>query len=115
MKLAFVVFAVVVAIAAGCGGGGSASGSSAPHTNNGYPQDVRDQFLKSCAAQAKSASNLSDDRINSYCGCTLDYIEHRVDFAEFKQADRAVSTLNRAPRHARAVFLAAIKHCERNS
>jgi hypothetical protein len=51
----------------------------------------------------------------SYCGCTLDYIQARVDYDEFKQADRAAATLNKAPKHARAVFLAAIKNCRKSA
>jgi hypothetical protein len=51
---------------------------------------------------------------HSYCGCTLDYIQARVGYDEFKQADRAAATLNKAPKHARAVFLAAIKSCRKS-
>jgi hypothetical protein len=70
--------------------------------------------MKRCAAQAKSVSTLSDDQVHSYCGCTLDYIQARVGYDEFKQADRAAATLNKAPKHARAVFLAAIKSCRKS-
>jgi hypothetical protein len=118
MKLALLVLVVVAAVAAGCGGGSSSSssteGSSGTQSESAYPQNVQDQFLRSCAAQAKSVSSLSDARVKSYCGCTLDYIQARVDYDEFKAADRAAATLNKAPKHARAVFLAAIKNCRKS-
>lgn len=94
-KLSVVVLAAVALLGlGGCSGSSSSDDESSPKQDSsseseGYPSEVRDQFMSSCltSAGADTASEEEVDMIEDLCGCVLDAIEAEVTLDEFIEAE----------------------------
>lgn len=85
--------AAVLALSS-CGGSSNSDGESSSKQDSsaeseGYPSEVRDQFMSSCltSAGADTASEEEVDMIEDLCGCVLDAIEAEVTLEEFIEAE----------------------------
>ena len=102
---------------AGCGGdggdkpapkgfGGSSTSSQTASANaDGYPAEVVKNFMTSCTAQAGATT--------SYCRCTIEELQRRLPYDEFKNADAAIQKGGKASANAQAAINAAIKKCRK--
>ena len=78
MTALLLTFALAGAAACGDDGDSEKSGTA----GNAYPEQVRENFLKSCDAQPNAS--------RSVCECTLDKVEKVLSYDDFKNADQAI-------------------------
>ncbi len=101
---------------AGCGddekkdSGGSGSGTTnttQSETAGGdkYPQQVVDNFMKSCTAQPGAT--------DAYCKCTIEELQAKLPFDKFKNADQAIQNDKKADPEAQKAIQDAIKTCRK--
>ena len=100
----------MLALVASCGG---SSSSALPGKGSLYPSAVRAQMVKSCDAEANSVSPIDTKDLHSYCTCALAYFEVHLSFADFKAADRAMSSFKAPKPNVADVFRNAAKTCRK--
>jgi hypothetical protein len=66
------VAAVLVLMLGACGG------------DDGYPQEVIDNFMESCTAQSGATQ--------SYCECTIDELQNTMSFEDFQDAEATITS-----------------------
>ena len=106
------------ALLAGCGGdggdkaaprgfGGSSTSESASAPATEYPTPVVKNFMDSCTKQSGATA--------SYCRCTIEELQKRLPYDEFKQADAAIQKGGKEPPKARRAIQAAIAKCRKSA
>lgn len=63
------------------------SGCSAPATSDSYPNEVRNQFITSCKANAALVSGQPESAFQGTCECLLNEIEADYSLADFEEAE----------------------------
>ena len=104
------------ALLAGCGGdggdkaapkgfGGSSTSQSASAPATEYPAPVVKNFMEACSKQSGATT--------SYCRCTIEELQKRLPYDDFKQADAAIQRGEKEPAKARRAIQAAIAKCRK--
>jgi hypothetical protein len=93
-----------LALAAGCGTSGGES------SKGNYPSGAEETFQSGCEKQAANAG-AKGKIVRDYCACTFAYIEKRLTYDEFKEADKQISDQKQASPKAQKAMRGAIAHC----
>jgi hypothetical protein len=85
---------LVAGALAGCGGGDG---------DDGYPEEARSNFVRSCDAQPNASKDV--------CECALDELERTVPYKEFKAADDAIREGEQPKKATSDKLTAAVEGC----
>jgi hypothetical protein len=113
MKVAakcFVVVSLLGLAATAC----CTAGAKPATFSSAYPKAAAAAYTKSCVSVAKGAAagRVATAAIESYCGCSISYIEARLTFSQFLAESQAELTFSAGSKKAKAVFGGALGACE---